>query len=1023
MLVGCEDTGLITDLHAGNAYVVHAIDTDSSRVEKARAAIQKKALYGKASATTFDGKTLPYADSLVNLLVLGSGQPGIELEELKRVLAPRGVVVSDSKLTIPGLLREKSGEKYLHRKPVPESIDDWTHYLYSPNNHAVGRDTDVAPPRHYQWIGKPRYSRSHDHLSSVSAIVSAKGRVFSIVDEGSIAFAAASPRWKLVARDAFNGIRLWEKEIEKWEYHLRDFRSGPADIARRLVAVGDTVYVTLGYDEPVVALDAASGELIRTFKQTPGTTEILCEDDTLLLLIGMPDTSWESQKAKETVRQENYSPPFEKYTPPAHSMRIEVVSASSGKTKWTNGEAYTRHAMPATLTLSEGRVFFHNLDELICLDAESGELLWKAPRPIERHRLAWSSPTVVAYEGIVYAADRGAETAEGDLLWLPSGGYHQYIKGKAAEGKLIAYDAKDGKLLWECPAYEGFNSAVDIFIIDGLLWTGRYAWSGDPGINQGRDPKTGEVKVTRAPYPMRGHARCHRAKCTLRYLIVPGRSVEMIDVKTGKRDANSFVRGNCGYGIMPANGLIYVPPHACACAVNNMLNDGIIALAPGRPGSRQPEAGNRLIKGPAYAQASTGRPQRSSDAQAWPTYRQNPARHGSTTTSISSLLKESWTVSLRSPLTPPVSDGRIVLLAEKDAHTVHALGVTDGEKAWSFTAGARIDSPPTIAGPLCIFGSRDGYVYCLRMSDGVLAWKFRAGPFERIIQVDGQLESAWPVPGNILVEGNTAYFVAGRTAHLDGGMYLYKLDVRTGEVIKVVERTASNGRPDVLASDGTWIFMRGEAFSGDLDYKKKAGASHLWSSVGFLDHNWWHRTYWLYGHTMGGGWGGWHKEAQKVPVGRILVTDGRRIYGYGRSNYDNSGAHVGYDGRYAWGPVRSPFTFYRLFGRDLVTDQSKPGWSNRIPVLGQALLLTKDVLFIAGPENPAKTIPKDIPDVDPLVEAIESDKGGKLLAVSPSDGKIIEEMRLKSPPVFDGMIAADGQVFISHRDGSIAGYK
>ena len=58
-----------------------------------------------------------------------------------------------------------------------------------------------------------------------------------------------------------------------------------------------------------------------------------------------------------------------------------------------------------------------------------------------------------------------------------------------------------------------------------------------------------------------------------------------------------------------------------------------------------------------------------------------------------------------------------------------------------------------------------------------------------------------------------------------------------------------------------------------------------------------------------------------------------------------------------------------------------------------------------------------------MVKALESDQGGKLLAVSPSDGKTIADIQLKSPPVFDGMIAADGQIFISQKNGSMVSYK
>jgi len=191
--------------------------------------------------------------------------------------------------------------------------------------------------------------------------VSGRGRIFSIVDEGSIAFAAASPRWKLVARDAFNGIRLWERKITDWEYHLRDFRSGPVDIARRLVAVGDTVYVTLGYGRAVSALDAATGKTLRTYEGTEGTHEILCDGDALFLVLGEPNKSWDAKEAREIVQQENYTPPFEKLTPPAHDMRVTCVSASTGEMKWINQEPYTRDLMPATLTLSGGRCSSTNL--------------------------------------------------------------------------------------------------------------------------------------------------------------------------------------------------------------------------------------------------------------------------------------------------------------------------------------------------------------------------------------------------------------------------------------------------------------------------------------------------------------------------------------------------------------------------------------------------------------------------------------------------------------------------------------
>ena len=45
-----------------------------------------------------------------------------------------------------------------------------------------------------------------------------------------------------------------------------------------------------------------------------------------------------------------------------------------------------------------------------------------------------------------------------------------------------------------------------------------------------------------------------------------------IDFKTGELDAHHWMRGACAYGIMPANGLIYLPAHACGCHGNLDFN-------------------------------------------------------------------------------------------------------------------------------------------------------------------------------------------------------------------------------------------------------------------------------------------------------------------------------------------------------------------------------------------------------------------------------------------------------------------
>ncbi len=1035
--LGCGDGKLTAALRAGDGYLVHGLDADRANVARARAYVESLGLYGDVAIDEWVGPALPYADNLVNLLVaedLGE----VSMEECLRVLAPNGVAY----VKVDGRWKKTV-------KPWPAEMDEWTHCLHGPDNNAVARDSVVGPPRRFQWIGKPRFLRSHDHLASVSAVVSSGGRLFYIVDEGSIAFAGASPRWRLVARDAFNGVRLWEREISTWEYHLRDFRSGPADLARRLVAVGDRVYVTLGYGEPITALDAATGETVRTYAGTEGTREILHDEGMLLVVLGDPDEDWPAQKAKEIVSQKDYSPPFERYTPPAHEKRIMAVAADTGRLLWRNSQPYTRDLMPSTLAASAGRVYFQNADAVICLDATTGELRWKAPRPVHRQRLGWSTPTLVVHDGVVFSADRGAAETEGELLWMPSGGYHEYLRGEDVEGELIAFSAETGKRLWSCPAYEGFNVPVDVMIAGGLLWTGRFAWGNDPGITEARDPKTGEVRRRRPPdqefLPRIGHARCHRAKATAKYLLLGRRGVEFVDLETGGMVANFWVRGTCQCGVMPANGLLYVPPHSCACNVNDMLKCGFAALAPAgkQDTNTQPAPAPALEQGPAYGTAPAARAAPANDT--WPTYRHDQSRSGATPTDVSHSLHVAWETDLGGKLTSPVIADGGLLVAETDTHQVHALDAATGRRLWSYVAGARIDSPPTIDRGRVLFGSADGRVYCLRLDDGKLIWRFRAAPRDRRIVVDGQLESACPVSGNVLVVDGAAYFAAGRTSYLDGGMSLYKLDAATGRTLNVVRLDVDEEKrnagiaaggylPDVLSAAGDSVFLRSARFDRDL-VRQKDDVAHLWSSVGFLDGSWWHRTYWQIGTSMGSGWGRWPKAGQQVPAGRLLVTDGSRAFGFGRNQYDIPGAHVGVDASGVWGPIgeqQGRWTFYRLFGRTLDTKAGKQSrreargeaagksdWTRRVPVLAQGMVLAGETLFVAGPPDEVEKIPHEPAETDPLAEALEAGRGGRLLAVSTTDGKPLADYELKSPPVFDGMAAAQGRLYLATKIGEV----
>lgn len=59
---------------------------------------------------------------------------------------------------------------------------------------------------------------------------------------------------------------------------------------------------------------------------------------------------------------------------------------------------------------------------------------------------------------------------------------------------------------------------------------------------------------------------------------------------------------------------------------------------------------------------------------------------------------------------------------------VHAIGVEDGKRRWTFQTKARVDSSPVIVGQRVIVAGYDGNIYLLDLESGNEVWKFTAGP-------------------------------------------------------------------------------------------------------------------------------------------------------------------------------------------------------------------------------------------------------------------------------------------------------
>jgi len=461
--VGCGDGRLTTALRAGDAYLVHGLDAKPENVARAREHVQSLGLYGDVAIDRLVGPELPYANNLVNLLVV-EDRGEVSAEECLRVLAPGGVVYV-----------KMDGQWQKTVKPRPEEIDEWTHDLHDAGGNPVADDTVVGPPRHLQWTAGPLWARSHGWTPSVSAMVSTGGRVFYICDETIKGIGDAVPsKWFLVARDAFSGVLLWKRPVPRWGSceisGTADTGGGisvgrftmPTHVGKRLVAVDDTVYVTLGATAPVSAIDAATGAVKQVYAETADADEILYSDGRLIVSVNPP------RDARPPVVEKDSTPP------PAPGKHVLAVDADSGRTLWKVGPFRAVRAGRSQdpfgrleLAAGDGKVFLLTSEVIECLAADSGKRLWRIDRPALREgtvrRLGFSGMyefllTVMVYhDGVILLAQPEPNT------------HHTY---HTMPGVLYAFDADDGQKMWS-HSYGGWGHCTppDVFVVGDTVWT------------------------------------------------------------------------------------------------------------------------------------------------------------------------------------------------------------------------------------------------------------------------------------------------------------------------------------------------------------------------------------------------------------------------------------------------------------------------------------------------------------------------------------------------------------------------
>ncbi len=1060
----------------GDRFHVRLLLKDSNALAKAREEIEKAGLAGRFTASHWKGGSLPFADRVVNVLII-PGNDLVDAAEIKRVLAPGGLSIVDGKA---------------EKMPVPDTIDDWTHYHYDASGNAVSKDKEVGPPRSFRWWATPMHLRSHNYSASFTGLVSADGRIFHILDEGTYLLdqGGATPKFSLVARDAFNGALLWKKPLEGYGQPFYEDVAGqavrdyiwrtPLSMNRRLVAVDDKVYAALKYrGSPLAILDSATGKLLHEV-DLGGVDEIVADGNLVICRvrpeIPMPTDEMRGKNrgvVETKLEKEGYKNPRQELRSRVYDRLRENKNEQIVAVDAANGEILWRVDAPLVgtqcLALADGKVVYHNYEEMVALDAKRGGKIWSYAAPAERG----SMPRNLLGNLLI---------ADSKVFWTSTN-----------TGGGVCLNLSDGKELWRkerTGTTGGFGFPTALRSVKGTLYWD-YLRRTPLKLADGTDasrPDIGDM-LTRGH-----HIRCFAGKATERYLITPHRGTEFIDLEGDNHMVCDWTRGACSYGLMPANGLIYNTPDPCSCYEGALIN-GFIALAPHEPGTlaKAPaaDAPERLTKGPAYGTPfkTLGSPLATSTT--WPCYRADARRSAFTPTKLSSKLQTAWTADPGGDLTQAtIADDR-AFVVRKNNYELICLSLSDGKTIWIESFPAALDGPPTIVDGRLYLGCRDGSVHCLRAADGATAWVFQAAPLERLTLSGDRLENLWPVSSSVLYHNGLIYAPAGRSSYLDGGIHLYALDPATGAVkhhtilegpwpdrktlrtavvyepdrvkaekkgpealAKVDEAineewatgySVYGGVADLLVTDGKHIYMTQNQFDPNLKRipKKRKWRSgytpmdghHMMVGTGFLDDSMFHRTFMVYDDAWpayGSGPGSAARGGTVVAVGKNRSYAAQHFVGGGYAFHKpGSGNRIvadNFETENLPGMMidketvkRNKLPWYHLGGKSFSRERL-PLWTTATPVVIRSILCANDPSTGSGQAGGELVFTAGI--VEGKTRA-EWDKStyfigpGKLQIFNGVDGKLLAEYDLPACPVFDGMSAADGKLLIPMVNGQL----
>ena len=681
-----------------------------------------------------DWSRLHLADNIAGaVLVSPSAEGHVSQKEILRILHPGGKA-------------NLAGREIV--KPVPEGVDSWSHPYHGPDNNPQSTDKLATSPYLTQFLAEPKFSP----MPEIS--VAAGGRVFRAF--GHIAHKANQNAMlnTLICVNAYNGTILWKRSLpEEFMIHRNT-----------MVATPNTLY--LADHLSCKLIDAATGVVKGEIAVPEGISDgpvwkwMALVDGVLYALVGGKEVGPSTAPSRTPGlghwpwgmwEGHEYADPKTSF---GFGRTFVAIDPTSKQLLWSHREDDFLDSRG--ICMGTRRIYYYSPEEFLgCLDAKSGEVLWKND---DRELLEAIGPSTKAQNPIQGYATTTFIKCNDDFIFF-AGPQRQ---------RLVVARTEDGTLVWQ---KEHGNFQL-VLRDDGIYAAGPQLRT--PTIQSSGYKLAYESGEILAELPMR--RACTRATGSIDsvFFRASGGTVR-IDTATNNANHIAPMRPPCQDGVIISDGHLFWGPWMCGCQLSLY---GHVCLASGKGFDYRPALDDSRL-----TSSSDGSPVAPLDVQPndWPSYQGDNARSSTTNVDISPRVSRAWSYSIPSAGFPsaPIAVGDLVFFGDRNG-IVRAVGAADGRLRWqAYTSGA-IYFPPAYEDGRLFVGSADGRVYAYEAASGHHLWTFRAAPAHRWIPVYGKLISTWPVSGGVVVQEGVVYAAAG-IAHYDG-THVYALDAVSGKV-------------------------------------------------------------------------------------------------------------------------------------------------------------------------------------------------------------------------------------------------